>query len=83
MRPEGCASKNEMGAARTETSKRRNSWRAATTFSKFSHMYDLRISVVKAYLAGSAILGNLSPVGLGIGSRELRLGLLWMVKIPL
>ena len=60
-----------------------DSWRAATTFSKFSHIYDLRISVVKAYLAGSAILGNLSPVGLGIGSRELRLGLLWMVKIPL
>ena len=43
-----------------------DSWRAATTFSKFSHIYDLGISVVKAHLAGSVILGNLSSVGLDL-----------------
>lgn len=60
-----------------------DSTRAATTCSKFSDIYDLGISVVKAYLAGSAILGNLSPVGLGIGNREWRSGLLLMVQVPL
>ena len=47
-----------------------DSWRAVTTFGKFSHVFDVGISVMKAHLAGSAILGNLSPVERGIGNRE-------------